>query len=170
MITKLQICLIFISHPFCHWDCDLLLTLELLTIYHLLSTVSRDIRSQEISLQWHLDINIHVWITFKLMSTMSAKNNPKVLSNTLNVFFSPASCCMLCMYLLAFVCVWVKGMLMRVLGIPPLTRDTWCCLVDFTAVILPAAAETVGLLLAGALALLDPHLSWRVRASWRRNK
>lgn len=66
---------------------------------------------------------------------------------------------------LAFVCVWVEGMLMRVLGVPPLTGDTRRRLIDFPTVILPAATKTVGRE-AGALAYLNTRLGWWKRASW----
>ena len=61
MIAALQISLIFFSHRYCHSESDSLFNVELLTIYHLLSTVSREIGSQEISPQWLLNINIHEW-------------------------------------------------------------------------------------------------------------
>lgn len=70
--------------------------------------------------------------------------------------------------LLAFVGVRVKGMLMWVLGVPPLAGDAWCGLVDFPTVILPPATETVGRE-AGPLAFLNLHLSWGGR-SWTRIK
>ena len=86
MITASQISLIFISRPYCHSKCDPLLNLEFLTIYHLLSTVSREIRSQEISLQWHLDINIHVWGKYSTFKLMSAENNPTCVLTCIRMY------------------------------------------------------------------------------------
>lgn len=62
-------------------------------------------------------------------------------------------------HLLALVRVWVERMLVRLLGIPALARDTWCCLVDFTAVILAASTETVGGK-DGALTFLHANFRW----------
>lgn len=60
---------------------------------------------------------------------------------------------------LAFVGVGVEGMLVRVLGVPRLTRDPRRGLVDLTAVVFSTATETVGGE-AGALAFLHPDFSW----------
>lgn len=116
-----------------------------------------EIKSQEMSLQWHLDTDINVWSklsTGKIRGQKKCKNAKVLLLLLFDVF------------LLAFVCVWVEGMLMRVLGMPPLAGDTRCCFVDFTTVVLAAAAETVGGE-AGALTFLHLHLSWTNRAGWR---
>ena len=144
--------------------------MQSLTIYHLLSTVRREIRSQEIPLQRHLDINIHVW---SKLTGYECRKSPQSLSVFQKHSTSPPSSFLQfiisCMYLLALICVWVEGVLMRVLGVPPLTGDTWRCLVDFASVILPAAAETV----SGetrALAFLHAHLSWREGARWKGNE
>lgn len=48
---------------------------------------------------------------------MSAENNPEVLSTSLHhmLYYT---------YSLAFVRVWVEGMLVGALGVPPLAGDT----------------------------------------------
>lgn len=176
MITASQVRLIFISHPYCHSENNPLCNVHQLTIYHWLSTVSREIRSQENVLQWHLDINIHVWVkqsTFQLTGSECSKwpQSTPHLRDILYLFSSSVMYAywMLTVCLLAFICVWVEGMLMRILGIPPLAGNTRCCFVDFPTVILPSAAETVGGE-AGALPFLHPNLSWAQGARGRGNK
>lgn len=110
---------------------------------------------QEISLQWCFDINIHVQCsesTIKLTSCDNKQNLKKRLNEKVNLNSDQR--------LLALIYVWVEGVLMGLLGIPPLAGDAWRGLVDSPAVILPAPTETLGGE-AGALALLYVNFSWR---------
>lgn len=107
---------------------------------------------QEISLQWHFDINIHVQCSESTIKLTSCDNKKFFFDDKVNLNGDQR--------LLALIYVWVEGVLMGLLGIPPLAGDAWRGLIDFPAVILPAPTETLGGE-AGALALLYVNFSWR---------
>lgn len=107
---------------------------------------------QEISLQWRFYINIHVQCSESTIKLTSCDKKKKRLNEKVNLNSDQR--------LLALIYVWVEGVLMGLLGIPPLAGDAWRGLVDSPAVILPAPTETLGGE-AGALALLYVNFSWR---------